>query len=163
MINEKLLVVLLAGFSLIPVLALSLPMLLKTTLFFMILLTIIGYLNSRELIIEVGFFTSYILILLYAAYDATLLLLAVLTATYLLVIRDALHILRMGKVAGAWYIVGWYLPIYATSLAIIFTYYNFRFAIPRMSATLLVLSALLILLIIALFLNLSRENTSQSH
>ncbi|AKG38080.1 MAG: hypothetical protein ACP5II_00500 [Infirmifilum sp.] len=165
MINERIMGITLILFNCVSYLAASIPIFSKAVILLLNLVMAMGFLYLRDVLIESAFVAIYFLSAVLVVSDRDLLPTILLLNAYLLVTRDALHVLKDGKLSGTWYVMNWYIPLYVASLLISFLGLYMQRALSNyvsdlLPATLITVTIAGILYVVTRFLNLSSRNTS---
>lgn len=157
--NEKVFGVVLVLLNYMAITVIDFPILVKVVILLLNILLIIGFLYIKELLMEVAFLGIYLLSLIFAAYRYEFTPLALLATTYLLIVRDALHIIAKGRLSGVRYVITWHLPVYMASMILSILGIYAQTLLPKIPSTLLMLALLLVLYSVVRFISFSSEST----
>jgi len=135
----------------------SIPVYLKTLVLSLLILMVFGSIYNNEMVIEIGFSTMYLALVVYSAHSQVHTPAAFILALLSLATRDYLHIISKGKASGADYLVTWYLPPYLLSAVVLVYSPLLREVLPGLGAAPIALSVALAVLVISRFLHVKLE------
>jgi hypothetical protein len=138
----------------------SIPMYLKAVMLSLLILMVTGAIHYNEMIIELGFSATYLVLIAYSVYSQAEAPVALVLVLLVLITRDSFHVSGRRSTSGVGYLVSLYLPLYILAVAALACSLLLRDTLPRIGSAPVALAAILAVLVLSRFL--ARESVGKA-